>query len=338
MKAEFVHNTQNDLMIANVARVSFDNWNEELDMTLNAKGNARDPNLIKYLADHKHISPFFHVRKSMILPIWAIDLYAINDPTYLMGAVWEKLNNNHIKLRTSYYGWIKLVQDKIIDEYFAYHVHTMLREEHALYHANKAFKLNPYPTYHYGAYTVVPEENNPQFIDYSMRINCSIPMARQMFTHRMFVSNEMSRRYVDTPPEFYTPTEWRLRPDGSIKQGSAGVWSNPYFWTEEFDDVDVPIEEVYAYYLENSKELYTDMINKGIAPEQARFVLPQAMETSFIFTGSAASWSRMIKLRLDSHAQLEIRDLAKMIFTELVTNDPKFLTYYLYFEENNNNG
>lgn len=319
MKAEFVQNTNNDLMIANVARVSFNKWNKELDMSLNPKNKPKDPALIKYLADHKHISPFFHPRITLILPKMALDLYDINDPTYLMGAVWERYNDRFIKFRTSYYGWVKLLQDKIIHPYYAFNVYQALTTGTAFKYANQAFNLEE-PAALWEEKFVEINEHNPFFIDYSIRIQCPIPIARQMFTHRMFVSNEVSRRYVDTTPDIYTPDQWRTRPEGSIKQGSGSIWDTPNFWTEDPDGVDAPLEEVYQYYMDQSLSFYNDMVNKGIAPEQARFVLPQAMETSFIFTGSAVSWARLLQSRFDTHAQKEIQYLAEQILQELTAN------------------
>lgn len=335
MKAEFVHNTNDDLMISNVARVSFDKWNTELDMTLNAKGNPKDPSLLKYLAKHDHKSPFFHVRRTMIVPKWALNIYKIQDPIYLMGAVWEELDQYTIKFRTSYFGWVKLVQDEVIDPYFALHVYTMLSEDGSLTYANEAFEFNTPVQYASNEYTKLDKEINPQMIDYSMRIVCPIPVARQLFTHRMFVSNEVSRRYVDTPPEFYEPKIWRKRPEGSVKQGSGDIFpeddretDNQYLGFYQ-DDLRSLLKET----IHINNKAYKTMIEEGTAPEQARFILPQAMETSFIFTGSAVSWVRMLSLRLDAHAQKEIRDLSKEIFTELATNDINFINYFKNFEE-----
>jgi len=53
------------------------------------------------------------------------------------------------------------------------------------------------------------------------------------------------------------------------------------------------------------------MVGRGVAPEQARMVLPQSMYTSYYVTGSLAAWARAYKQRIDSHAQVEIQDLAK---------------------------
>lgn len=145
----------------------------------------------------------------------------------------------------------------------------------------------------------------------TLRETVPIFVARQRFKHMVgFTYNEVSRRYVDDEPEFYIPDVWRSRPEGSVKQGSGTTWSLPYFWTEEKEGVDVPIKEVYSYHIEQCLHLYNDMIEKGVAPEQARMVLPQSMMTSYYVTGSLAAFARAYKQRIDPHAQKEIQDLA----------------------------
>jgi thymidylate synthase (FAD) len=121
-----------------------------------------------------------------------------------------------------------------------------------------------------------------------------------MFTHRQFDTNEMSRRYVSDAPDTYRPDEWREKPSGSIKQGSAGVHPNT-----------AGLSVIYKQTTLAATAAYEGMVASGTAPEQARFILPQGMESTTIFTGSAVSWKRMIALRTDSHAQLEIQTLAK---------------------------
>jgi thymidylate synthase (FAD) len=66
-------------------------------------------------------------------------------------------------------------------------------------------------------------------------------------------------------------------------------------------------------FLEKAKQLYSDMLEKGIAPEQARMVLPQSMYTSYYVTGSLSAFARLYNQRSDSHAQKEIQDVARMI-------------------------
>ena len=57
--------------------------------------------------------------------------------------------------------------------------------------------------------------------------------------------------------------------------------------------------------------MYEAMIEDGVAPEQARFVLPQGVEVSWYWTGSLAAFARVYNQRTDSHAQGEIQDLAR---------------------------
>ncbi len=135
----------------------------------------------------------------------------------------------------------------------------------------------------------------------TMRETIPIFVARQRFKHMVgFTYNEVSRRYVDTPPEFYVPEVWRSRPDGSIKQGSGDTHPHTRNISEGYAEI---VKELEGYYLE--------MIKEGVAPEQARMILPQSMYTSYYVTGSLAAWARAYKLRIDEHSQAEIQELAK---------------------------
>lgn len=127
-------------------------------------------------------------------------------------------------------------------------------------------------------------------------------VARQRFKHQVgFVYNEVSRRYVDDAPEFYHPTEWRSRPEGSVKQGSGGKheYSNAYC-------------AGYERYIDQITHDYNKMIADGVAPEQARMTLPQSMMTEYWVTGSLYAWANAYNQRSDSHAQKEIQDLAAL--------------------------
>lgn len=135
----------------------------------------------------------------------------------------------------------------------------------------------------------------------TIRETVPIFVARQRFKHMVgFIYNEVSRRYVDDTPEFFVPDAWRSRPDGSVKQGSGAAVNGQLNKTTR-----------YVEFLDRARELYDTMLAEGIAPEQARMVLPQSMMTSYYVTGSLAAWARAYKLRADSHSQKEIQDLAK---------------------------
>lgn len=134
----------------------------------------------------------------------------------------------------------------------------------------------------------------------TLRETVPVFVARQRFKHVVgFTYNEVSRRYVDTPPEFFTPDVWRARPEGSVKQGSGGEHHQSATWEDE-----------YATHIRQCENLYANMVQDGVAPEQARMVLPQSMMTSYYVTGSLAAFARAYRQRIDAHAQVEIQALA----------------------------
>lgn len=140
-------------------------------------------------------------------------------------------------------------------------------------------------------------------VQITMREKVPIFVARQRFKHMVgFTYNEVSRRYVSDDPEFYVPDQWRKKAENK-KQGSSEetLLGDDAEW---FDDK-------YTKLLAHVETLYKEMIEEGIAPEQARMILPQSMYTEYYVTGSLAAWARAYKLRIDPHAQLEIQDLAK---------------------------
>ena len=142
----------------------------------------------------------------------------------------------------------------------------------------------------------------------TLRIKAPISIRTQFFKHKQgFVENEISRRYVTFDPEFYTPA-WRGKPTSGAKQGS-----------EDFlEREDVAISDIsYNRAVKECMKSYDYLIKRGIAPEQARFVLPQGMYTEWYWTGSLAAYARFYKQRSEEHAQWEIREYANAIGTLL---------------------
>lgn len=139
------------------------------------------------------------------------------------------------------------------------------------------------------------------------RIKAPLIVARQLAKHQVGgVWNEVSRRYVDTPPELWLPEVWRGRPDGSIKQGSGEAVPNQDFWTlQAMNSCELAVDT------------YNSMIDEGIAPEQARMVLPQNMMTEWYWTGSVMFFARVCAQRLDTHAQAESTEIAVKIAEQL---------------------
>lgn len=136
----------------------------------------------------------------------------------------------------------------------------------------------------------------------TLRMTAPIPIRTQCFKHKIgFVENEVSRRYVTYTPEYFIPNGWRCKPETSKQGSSAVVLSDDW------------IEQDYTTACNNSIAVYERMIEKGVCPEQARFVLPQGVMTTWIWTGSLLAYSRFFKLRTEEHAQKEVQDLAHMV-------------------------
>jgi thymidylate synthase (FAD) len=150
--------------------------------------------------------------------------------------------------------------------------------------------------------------HNSPFFHPQLRFRIKMPIfvAREWFRHTIgFARNEVSRRYVDTPPELWFPTEFRER-DPNLKQGSKETCvENP------------EVKEIYDQAMRDALEAYNTLLTQNVAPEIARAVLPLSLYTEFIETGSLAAYARLCKLRLDPHAQKEIQEYARQI-SELI--------------------
>ena len=143
------------------------------------------------------------------------------------------------------------------------------------------------------------------------RIKAPIFVARQLVKHQVGLTwNEISRRYVDTEPEFYEVDKWRGKPINK-KQGSS---------EEEIEWVDGN-EEVSTTSLQTEIQAlaeynYNWMLDAGVAPEQARMILPQSMMTEWYWSGTLYAFARICNLRCAEDAQYETRIVANLINDE----------------------
>lgn len=148
----------------------------------------------------------------------------------------------------------------------------------------------------------------------TMRETVPIFVARQRFKHTIgFSYNEESRRYVSSDPTFFVPDVWRKAAENK-KQGSSDE-------TVEYSG-GMSIDLLYKAQVGACNAMYKAFIEAGVAPEQARMVLPQSMYTSYYVTGSLAAWARAYRLRIDPHAQKEIQDLAKQ-WDDIISGIPE---------------
>lgn len=131
----------------------------------------------------------------------------------------------------------------------------------------------------------------------TFHVKAPVFVARQLVKHEYMPWNEISRRYVDEEPEFYQPDTWRGR-SADKKQGSEGVVKS---------NANVP------YFNTTLLGVYGQLLDEGVAPEQARMVLPQSMMTEWYWSGTLFAFAKMCKLRLKSDTQEETQVVAGKI-------------------------
>lgn len=125
-----------------------------------------------------------------------------------------------------------------------------------------------------------------------LRLSMPVFAARQYVKHQIGATwSEVSRRYVSDEPEFWFPTEWHTRPE-DVKQGSGDVVQH-----------NIHAHDVAHAAVERALYAYQHLMNIGVAPEEARMVLPLNHMTTVVWTGSLLFWSRVCQQRMDGHAQ-----------------------------------
>ena len=132
----------------------------------------------------------------------------------------------------------------------------------------------------------------------SFHIKAPVFVARQLVKHKFLRWNEISRRYVDDVPEFYTPDVWRGRAD-DVKQGSGAECKSQYFPNIYADEINT-----------KAVEDYKKMLQQGVAPEQARMILPQSAMTEWYWSGSLDAFADMCRLRCATDTQAETQKVA----------------------------
>ena len=137
-----------------------------------------------------------------------------------------------------------------------------------------------------------------------LRLSAPIFVARQLVKQQVgLVWNEVSRRYVDDEPMFFMPGPegWRGRPEDK-KQGSSGKIQ-----------ILLQLEKDIAMTTVHCKHLYKELLEQGVAPEQARMILPLSMYTEWYWTGSLSAFARVCNLRMEPDAQEETQEIARQI-------------------------
>lgn len=139
-------------------------------------------------------------------------------------------------------------------------------------------------------------------------IECPLFIRSQIMRHRTFSYNEISRRYTSEQLGFWEPDLLRKQ-DAKAKQCSDGILE---------DELQQSGQRAFLDGISKAVRLYDTALALGVCREQARAVLPQSLLTRFYMTGNLRNWAHFLSLRLDKHAQPEVRVIAQKIHNELV--------------------
>lgn len=144
----------------------------------------------------------------------------------------------------------------------------------------------------------------------SVRCKAPIFLARQLGKHQVGLTwSEESRRYIDSEPEFFWPDKWRKRAE-NVKQGSSDEEiSTVNLGGNKYLSIDAATRSVGRVCLST----YNTLLAHGVAPEQARMILPQNMYVNWVWTGSLLAFYQTYKLRSEEHAQREAQDFANRL-------------------------
>ena len=150
----------------------------------------------------------------------------------------------------------------------------------------------------------------------TFEIETSKAIGIQLIRHRSFSFQEFSQRYQDVNKldEIFENVELRAQCEDN-RQSSTDV-IDPIMYEDDVFMND-KASEVIKKHFRVTHELYNDLLEAGIAREQARMVLPLATTTKIQMTGSIRSWIHFLELRDDSHAQKEIQLIAQSIKSQL---------------------
>tara|TARA_Y100000310_G_scaffold338627_1_gene428788 strand:+ start:5813 stop:6868 length:1056 start_codon:yes stop_codon:yes gene_type:complete len=333
-------NKTGDIKVVDAARVSFNkesawvwaaasgNLGKDIPSHWQMIGGAwrhlseQDIKLINYLANHNHWTPFGHSFEVFdFRGLEDRDMIGFLEQANMAGFQWHRdyaFDSRYI-IGGTLYAWAmnldyvpgeqnrKLINETMLQLYpISWSLLTL-----SLYDINGArgpIWQNPdAKCYHIEDVM----KQNPRFIyrenyqHYTVRITAPLFVARQLYKHQVgFVANEVSRRYVNSVPNFYYPDTWRQAPSGNKKQGSAG----PLYEADQ--DI---CEEFHETAILNAIEAYEDMAEIDVCPEQARMILPQSTMTEWYWSATLPNWERMFHLRLHSNAQQETREVAQQI-------------------------
>lgn len=313
------------LAVVNAARVSFSKHKDTLDDS--------DLRLLDYLARHNHWTPFAHVRFCAMIscaPHTAMqianmpgvhidprDLITYREPAEMGDITDRNIMQFYCSLSLYHLAHLKVVSNlRSLDPYVIEPPEDCRDAYNALAANIPSSSLIEIYTFSTG--NLPPTKARPGYAHATLHYRMPIFVARQwMRSNGGIVYNEESRRYVDHAPDYFYPEQYRLRPDKNIKQGSG---------IDASDKVNEHVQNTVGELTAAADNTYCSILALDIAPELARIVLPLSTYTEFWMTATLPALHRILSLRLDPHAQLEIREYAEATLSVLSSN-PAWLDY-----------
>ena len=143
-----------------------------------------------------------------------------------------------------------------------------------------------------------------EMVEFKFHIRAPIYVARQWLRHRTASVNEMSARYSVIPDEFFLPDQLRKQ---SVSRGQGGEepFESPNLLAKQKTSCDLAFH------------VYDELLEKGVSRELARAHLPQCTFTEFYWKIDLHNLLHFLSLRMEDHAQKEIRDLATQIYERI---------------------
>lgn len=145
----------------------------------------------------------------------------------------------------------------------------------------------------------------------SFEVKAPIFVARQLAKHEYLIMSEFSRRYITDDIEFYEPDYWRKaapnKKQGSLEEPVEQPLYKRIHGTKTTQEAVVHMQELQV-------DLFEDLIEQGVAPEQARMVLPQSTMTEWTWSGTLGAFAKMVRERLHPDAQYETRIVAQWVY------------------------
>jgi thymidylate synthase (FAD) len=181
---------------------------------------------------------------------------------------------------------------------------------------------NPYLTEKLWQWRNTPTHDTPfNHGFFSFEVKAPIFVARHLVKHEYLIMSEYSRRYITDDVEFYTPDVWR-KAAKDVKQGSSDEAVSDIWFADYGENFKSDVGFAISAKNEADLMLYKSMIDGGVAPEQARMVLPQSLMTSWTWSGTLGAFASMCKLRLGKDTQAETRIVAEAVYKELKKQFP----------------